>query len=271
MESLRRKYSGFYALVISVFIFVSSCSNMNIYSPEQSVQLGKGMSEQIAQDGQQFPELNNPRARQYLQNICNRIIQAPEIKYRDLFKYEVRIIDDDKTVNAFAIPGGYIYFYTGMLKMLDAEATVAAIMAHEIAHAEERHATEQMTKAYGQQILMNIALGEDPSRMESLIGNLFNGLALLKHSRDDEYEADKMSFKYLKSVNLWYPGAMKDFFEKMDKGKSSSKIMTIFSTHPQDQDRIEQIDEMIRNNNVGSPTDQNMRYREYAKFKQMLR
>ena len=271
MQLLRRHFSGFYAVIISAFILVTSCSDVNLYSPEQSVELGNRMSEQIAQDDRQFPELNNPRARQYLQNICNRIVQAPQIKYKNLFKWKVTIIDNDKTVNAFAIPGGYIYFYTGMLKMLDAEATVAAIMAHEIAHAEERHATEQMTKAYGQQILLGIALGEDPGRLESMLANLFNGLALLKHSRDDEMEADEMSFKYLNSINVWYPGAMKQFFEKMEKGKSGPQVMEIFSTHPQDENRVEKINEMLRDNNVGPPTDQNMKYREYAKFKQMLR
>ena len=67
---------------------------------------------------------------------------------------DLRIIHDDSTLNAFCTPGGYIYIYTGILKFLDSEDEFAGVLGHEIAHADLRHSTRQMTKQYGVQILL---------------------------------------------------------------------------------------------------------------------
>ena len=74
-----------------------------------------------------------------------------------------RLIDDDKTLNAFCTPGGFIYVYTGLIKFLDSEDQLAGVMGHEIAHAALRHSTRQMTKVYGVQTLLQVATGRaDP-------------------------------------------------------------------------------------------------------------
>ena len=90
--------------------------------------------------------------------------------------------------------------YTGLLKFIDNEATLAGVLGHEIAHAERRHATQRITKAYGVQILLSIVLGEKPAQIAEITANLFAGLALLTNSRADETEADEYSFGYLKST-----------------------------------------------------------------------
>ena len=144
--------------------------------------------------------------------MVNQIINSPKVEYRKQFAYKVEIINDDKTVNAFCTPGGYIYVYTGLLKKLDNEAALAGVLGHEIAHAENRHSTQRMTKAYGASILTSIVLGNDAGQLEQLGANLLTGLALLKNSRDDEMEADEDSFYYLESTK-WFPGGIKFFFE----------------------------------------------------------
>jgi len=70
-------------------------------------------------------------------------------KHKDDFAWQVKIIDDPETLNAFATPGGYIYVYTGLIKFLDTEDQLAGVMGHEIAHADLRHSTRQMTSSYG--------------------------------------------------------------------------------------------------------------------------
>lgn len=235
-----------------LLVFLVACS-FNIFPVSDDIQLGKQVQDEIQKDPKQYPILNNSAARSYLQNMINQIIISPKIKYRKEFAYKVEIINDDKTVNAFCTPGGYIYVYTGLLKTLDNEAALAGVLGHEIAHAENRHSTQRMTKAYGASVLTNIVLGKDAGQLEQLGANLLTGLALLKNSRSDELEADEDSFHYLESTK-WYPGGIKYFFEKVMTNKSSSIFEELLSTHPMPQDRLDQINKLIKESNMTSAT-----------------
>jgi predicted Zn-dependent protease len=209
--------------------------SINIFSIQDDVQLGEQLDEEIRSNPQQFPMLNNPAANAYVQGILDEVILSPEIEYREEFEYKVQIIDD-QTVNAFAAPGGYIYVYTGLLKQLDNKATLAAILGHEAAHCEERHATTRMTQQYGISVLLSVILGQDPGTLEQIAANLFSGLTLMHNSRDDEYESDEKSVIYLRSTK-YYPAAAKFFFEKMQEHSNSSDFEELFSTHPLDEKR----------------------------------
>jgi len=157
------------------------------------------------------------------------------------------------------------------LKFADNEATIAGVLAHEIAHAERRHATQRMTKQYGISILASLVLGNNPSALEQIGANLIAGLGLLKNSRDDEYEADEYSFKYLQDTK-WYPGAIKYFLEKIQSQQQSkpSDFEEILSTHPLDAKRIAQIDDLIKKANLASPTENNLFSISYQQFKNSL-
>jgi predicted Zn-dependent protease len=162
-----------------------------------------------------------------------------------------------------------------LLKFVDNEATLAGIIAHEIGHAENRHSTKRMTKAYGTQLLTQLALGDSKNKTAEMAANLFSGLALLKNSRDDEYEADLASFRYLLTTGKWYPGAIRLFFDKIDgstKGRSdvAEGFKTLLSTHPLGPDRVEAVDNLLKQNNVPPPNESNLRYREYLEFKKLL-
>lgn len=250
-----------------LLVFLVACS-FNIFPVSDDIQLGKQVQQEIAKDPKQYPILNNSAARSYLQNMINQIIISPKIKYRKEFAYKVEIINDDKTVNAFCTPGGYIYVYTGLLKKLDNEAALAGVLGHEIAHAENRHSTQRMTKAYGASVLTNIVLGNDSGELEQLGANLITGLALLKNSRSDELEADEDSFHFLESTK-WYPGGIKFFFEKVMTNKSSSVFEELLSTHPMPQDRLDQINKLIKESNTtGATKGDNLfkaRYQDFLK------
>ena len=122
--------------------------DLNLYSASDDAQMGAQLDAEIRNMPNEYPIYNNAAATQYLQDIMNEILISDEIEYREVFTYKVTIIESE-TINAFATPGGYVYFYTGMLKFLENEAMLASIMAHEIAHAERRHATKRMTKQMG--------------------------------------------------------------------------------------------------------------------------
>lgn len=246
----------------------NSISDFNLFSLSDDIQLGTQLDQEIRSNQQEYPVLNDANATAYVQNIMNQIINSPEIKYKGQFPYKVTLINTN-TINAFATPGGYIYVYKGLLKYLDNEATLAAILAHEVAHAENRHSTQRMTKAYGLQVLLGVVLGSSPSTIESIAGNLFSGLSLMYNSREDEYEADEYSFKYLKST-IWYPGAGKFFFEKIADETNNSEFQELFSTHPLDQKRIDALNKLIQDANLSAPSESNLFSQRYLQFRGTL-
>ncbi|HOV92506.1 MAG TPA: M48 family metallopeptidase [Candidatus Kapabacteria bacterium] len=248
----------------------TSISDFNLFAPSDDYKLGLQLDSEIRANPAEYPMLNNAQANAYLQSIVDQIIASKQIKYRGIFAYKVQILDTN-IINAFATPGGFIYVYKGLLKFADNEATIAGVLAHEIAHAERRHATQRMTKQYGISILASLVLGNNPSALEQIGANLIAGLGLLKNSRDDEYEADEYSFKYLQDTK-WYPGAIKYFLEKIQSQQQSkpSDFEEILSTHPLDAKRIAQIDDLIKKANLASPTENNLFSISYQQFKNSL-
>lgn len=245
-------------------------SDLNLFAPSDDYQLGMQLDSEIQANPAEYPMLNNAQAKAYLQGIVNQIIASPQIKYKGTFAYKVQIINKN-IINAFATPGGFVYVYTGLLKFADNEATVAGVLAHEIAHAERRHATKRMTKQYGLSLLAGLVLGNNPSTLEQIGANLITGLGLLKNSRDDEYEADEYSFKYLQDTK-WYPGAIKYFLEKIQTQQKDkpSDFEEILSTHPLDEKRVNQINDLIKKANLAQPTESNLFSTSYIKFRNTL-
>ena len=263
------KYSIIVSLISLAVILFISCGGINIYPASEDISIGKNLHKEIKNDPKHYPPLQNDKVQKYVQDIVNEIIKSPLIKYRGKFKYSVTIIDDDDVVNAFCTPGGYIYVYTGLMKFVDNEATLAAILAHEVAHAELRHTTQRMTKQYGIEFLADLAQKQTGSKYTDMAENLFSGVGLLYNSRENEYEADEYSFKYLQSTK-WYPGAMNYFFDKaiafIVKGEEN-KLDELMSTHPLSRDRIEKVTQLIKKADIPPPTEKNLRYRDYADFK----
>ncbi len=249
-------------------LIIPSCG-FNMFPVSDDVKLGSQLDAQIRSNPREYPISTNQEATAFVQNMANDILQSPQVKYRGRFAYKVAVINDDNTANAFCTPGGYIYVYTGLMKMLDNEASLAGVMGHEIAHAEQRHGTQNMTRAYGLQTMLEMVLGNNPSRTAQMASNLFSGQALLAYGRDNESESDSLSFAYLKTTK-WYPGGAKYFFKKIQDGRGSSTVERMLSTHPLPQDRITAFDKMIQNAGLKPPTEQNLFARNYQEFKRKL-
>ena len=184
-------------------------------------------------------ESQYPEAHQHIERIRDSILNSGLVEYDSEFEWAVHIIRNDTVLNAFCTPGGYIYFYTGIIKFLDNEAEFAGVMGHEMAHAARRHSTEQMTKAYGIQVLLSIVLGENPNMIAQIAADLASGMASLAFSREDEYESDEYSVKYLYETSYDARGVA-GFFEKMDGEPQPPEFL---STHPSPENRIEKINE----------------------------
>ena len=205
-----------------------------------------------------------PQAYAYLEKISTKIRQSGKLRYANDFEWDIYIIDEN-VLNAFALPGGPTFFYTGLLKYLDDEASLAGVMGHEMAHVDRRHSTNRMTKAYGLQVLLSMLLGEDPSLTAQIAAELAAGAAMLAYSRDDEYEADEYAVKYLYETDYDARGVAY-FFEKMEVQKEA-KWMIYFSTHPHPHDRIDKVYKL--HNKLGGKVGQKFTS-EYEEFKKTL-
>jgi predicted Zn-dependent protease len=263
-----------FTLLISAGIFFS-CEESNIFSDKDDVALGKEFDKQIKSDPKDFPMLEgHQEIKDYTTGIGKYIINtSPMIEKKDIYPYNFQVINDT-IVNAFCTPGGFVYVYTGLMKFIDNEATLAGIVAHEIAHAERRHVTQRLTAYYGVSILLSFIMGGNPSLLASIAANLFTGLAFLKNSRDDEAEADYYSIQYLKSTK-YYPGAITFFFDKIreeerKKGKTPGSLDRMLSDHPLPDDRIKAVNEEL-NKLVPKPDPTKGLFTdEYQEMKQRL-
>jgi beta-barrel assembly-enhancing protease len=237
-------------IVIIVCILTGNCSkddnSVNIFTVDQDMEFGAQMEAEIAKDPVQYPILDptqNATAYQHLKRIRDKILASGKLTYANKFTWEVKIIKNDSVLNAFAAPGGYMYFYTGLIKFLDNEAQFAGVMAHEMAHADRRHSTDQLTKVYGFSVLMSILLGKQSSKMAEIAAGLAQGLSSLAFSRANEYEADAYAVKYLSATD-YDPKGIAGFFIKLEaEGQSSGNIPIFLSTHPSPVDRIDKINE----------------------------
>lgn len=250
---MEKNYKSLISFILVMFIFAGCAKwGLNIFSDTDEVNLGLQLDQEIRKNPKDYPIYSgDPSVKNYIiNNIFNQILSSPEIKKRNIYKYELELIQDDNTLNAFATPGGFIYIYTGILKYLDSEAALAGVLAHEIAHAERRHATQNLTSYYGISMLASLVLGENPSELAQIAANLLSGLTFLANSRAFEDEADDYSIKYLRSTRF-YPGGVKFFFEKMRDDKlidsQPSKVRTFLSTHPDPIDRINTAEARLKN------------------------
>ncbi len=233
----------------SIILFTfSSCGDkdqpggggFNLFTLEDDISFGAQVSEEIESDPMNYPILDsaqNTAAYGHIYRIRDSVLQSGNVVHVDDFVWQVRIVENDSVLNAFCTPGGYIYVYTGLIKFLDAENELAGVMAHEIAHADERHSTEALTKAYGIDVLFSVLLGD-----QSVISQVAQGLLNLRYSRQNESESDRRSVEYLYPTAYDARGAAK-FFEKL-LSAGSSNPPEFLSTHPDPSNRVEDINEL---------------------------
>lgn len=209
----------------------------NLFSLQDDIEFGAQVAEQIESDPATYPILDsaqNVEAYGHIYRIRDAALNSGKVRHRDDFIWRVRIVHDDSVLNAFCTPGGYIYFYTGIIKFLASEDELAGVMGHEIAHAAERHSTEALTRQYGLSVLFSILLGD-----QSLVGQVAQGLLGLSYSRKNETDADKRSVEYLYPTDYDARGAAR-FFEKLIE-LGSGGGPTFLSTHPNPENRVEEI------------------------------
>ena len=236
--------------VLLVFVICGSCSvnpatgkrQLMLVSEAQEIQLGFESDKALTSQLGLYPD---DALQEYVQRLGEQLAATSE---RPNLDWQFRVVDDP-VVNAFALPGGFIYMTRGILAHFNNEAELVSVLGHEIGHVTARHGASQMSKAQLSQLGMVGGMIAAPEQMQRY-GNLVQtgmGLMFLKFSRDDETQADNLGFRYL--VQGGYdPRPMADVFDTLGRvgaAQGSERLPGWMSTHPHPENRGARIDAMI--------------------------
>ncbi len=204
--------------------------SVNFYSLEREIALGQQLSTQVEASSRL---LRDARVQGFVDDVVQNLVRNSDSQV----PFTVKIIDDDE-LNAFALPGGYLYVNTGLILEAESESELAGVLAHEIAHVTARHTTKQASKRTLMELfsLPLIFVGGPVAYGIQQAMGLAVPLAFLKFSRDAEREADYLGLQYAYQAN-YDPTALVDFLERVAQ-KDRSRVPTAFSTHPMTKDRI---------------------------------
>ena len=222
-----------------------------LISDAQTAKIGERIHAELERQGVRYEK--DPAVTRYVNGIAASIFGLAR-RDRSGVDYHVHVIDDPKTVNAFATPGGHIYVHSGLLRAAENEAEVAGVLAHETGHVVGRHVERAMVNAYGLEALAALALGQDPSLGKQLAAQLIGTGLLRAHSRSEEIEADEYGARYISSLN-YDPRAMITFFRKLqaDEGRVSGGPGWL-RTHPVTAERISNLNDYIASNRLHGTT-----------------
>lgn len=149
------------------------------------------------------------------------------------YDYKFAIVQEDQ-INAFALPGGRIVIYSGLIELTDSPEELAAVLAHEIGHVEKQHVTKKLVKELGLTLVLSVLTGADAT----LLSELLRTLTSTAFDRKQEKEADNFGLELLEKANI-NPSTFAVIFRKMDREQSWNKNMELIATHPHNSSRIE--------------------------------
>ncbi|MBK9313912.1 MAG: M48 family metalloprotease [Acidobacteria bacterium] len=210
------------------------------YSIDKEIALGRQMAMEIDRSSQL---VTDPIVNEFINRVSQNIVLHSDAK----IPFTIKVIDSNE-INAFALPGGFLYVNRGLLEAADNEAEVAGVLAHEIAHVTARHGIEQASK--GQ--LLNIAsiplifFGGLGGFIVQQVAGIAVPLTFLKFSRGAEKEADRLGAQYMWAAG-YDPNALISFFEKLQakNKKEPGTLAKVFSSHPMTGDRIKETQKLI--------------------------
>jgi Zn-dependent protease with chaperone function len=215
----------------------------NIFSVQQDIAVGKQNAVQAAR---QLPPCNAPRVDAYLTELGMKLVAHLDA-HGAQFPWEFHCVND-RSINAFALPGGYVFVNRGAIEAADNEAQLAGVMAHELSHVALRHGTNQASKVQlaqgGLGIFGGLFGGGVSGALLEQVGSFAAGGVLLRYSRTAETQADVSGTQVLYDCG-YDPRAMAQFFEKLEAEAKRKNPPEFFSDHPSPDHRVERVDQEI--------------------------
>ena len=250
-------------LLISVCSLFTGCATnpvtgkdqLMLMSPDEEIALGKQYAPEVQK--QLGGPIDNPQIHAYIASVGQKIAR---ISHNPTLEYNFVVVTDE-SINAMALPGGYVFITKGMLQKLTTEAQLAAVLSHEIVHITARHSAEAMSKQIGLEILLS-ALGEDTSQTIITVAQIGTQIIDLKYSRDAEYEADSYGLDYMLTAG-YDPYAMYQMMQMLND-QNSQRPIEFFSTHPDPENRMKNIQQKI--NAMTIPNNLKTAKQDYKKY-----
>ncbi|MEO6098003.1 MAG: M48 family metalloprotease [Fibrobacteria bacterium] len=176
----------------------------------------------------------------YVKGLAKEILANVPAKEKPGYDFTFTIIDQD-IENAFAVPGGYVYIYTGIIKKMKNEAELTGVLGHEIAHVTQHHYRDAMAKQAGLSLILQALLGNNAGQLTQLIAGNFAGLVSMRVSQGNESEADFYGTKYTAAVRR-NPLGIATFFARFPDGGGP---LAWLSTHPAPKTRVADVTEEV--------------------------
>lgn len=233
---------------------VTGRRQLMLVSEKQELAMGQAAARRILQT---TPVVRDPAVNETMRRVGRRLTAAsgePDLPW------EFYVLDDPATSNAFALPGGKIFIYSGMLDNMTDEDELAVVLAHEIAHALARHGAERAGIELAAQIggaVLRLALNDQDPLVASLADKLW-GLGsnlgiMLPYSRKQEYEADHIGLTLMRKAGYDLDAAAR-FWASGPSGRAPGRLASYLSTHPTDEKRLERITKRVAELKAGDKT-----------------
>ena len=218
--------------------YVSGRPTFSLVNEEQEIALGKEYDAQVLAE---YGLYEDPDLAAYIDEIGQSLAAVSQ---RSNLEYHFRVLDDG-VVNAFALPGGYVYFPRGILAYFNSEDQLAGVLGHETGHIVARHGVEQMSQRV---LFTGFGLTDRLAQRFPVIGGVATApinLGLLKYSRDQEAESDRLGVEYA-TRNGFDAHAMADFFHTIGamSAQTGHAVPTYLSTHPHPEQRYERVNQL---------------------------
>ncbi len=216
--------------------------------PEQAKQIGVQLQQELQKQGVRF--VSDPAVDGWVAKLAEPLFAVAKKARPEIGDWRVHVIDDPKTVNAFASTSGDLYVYSGLVLLSDDGAELAGVLAHEIGHVALYHVQRQMVDAVGLEALTALALGKNPGIATQLAAGIGGKAAMLANSRSDEAQADAWGATHVDEAG-YDPRGLVRFFEKLQaqEGKTPQALAWL-SDHPTTPDRVQDVEKLIREKNL---------------------
>ncbi|MEO9570606.1 MAG: M48 family metalloprotease [Polaribacter sp.] len=237
-------------IAIVAFAYLKKCSQSEVnpytgksqsisLSPQQEIAIGLQQAPIMAQQhGGLYP---NQQLQDFVDKVGKKLVDN-SIAKKSNYKYEFHLLKDERTINAFALPGGQIFITYALFSKLKNEDQLAGVLGHEIGHVLGKHSNERITDAnFWKLLTMGASVGAD-------LGDLANGIGqktLLKNGRGDELESDEIGVKLMIDAS-YNPEHLIGVMEILKAAAGPNRIPEFQSSHPDPENRIEKIKEAIR-------------------------
>ena len=227
---------------------VTGNPNFVTMSESQEINTGRSEDQKVRQE---YPPYNDPALQRYVSDIGQRLAKA---SHRANLEYRFLVVDSPQ-VNAFALPGGYVYITRGILSYLNSEAELAAVLGHEIGHVTARHSVQQVSAATAANVgasILQIFVPQVRNAAGDLLVNVLGGALLSGYGREHELEADRLGAEYLARTG-YDPQAMikvvgvlknQELFDAevaRAEGREPRAYHGLFASHPDNDTRLQEV------------------------------